>query len=323
VKRIGFVYDDIFLKHKLGPEHPESPQRLAAVMRRLAATGLKRDLANIPPLSDRALIERAILAVHSRTHYDSVVKWGEKAEPALAAVGAVLSGVDAVMRDEVPVAFCAVRPPGHHAHNHGANYDGRYQGEGFCFFNNVAIGARYAQSAYKAERVLIVDWDYHHGNGTEWAFYGDGSVFYFSTHALHDYPVTGYPERRGTGAGTGYNLNVPLPDGAGDGAIIAAFESVLIPALRESGFRPDLVMISAGFDSRKQDLLGTFTVSDRGFSELTRIVKGLASIYCKGRLVSVLEGGYYPAGLAQAVTVHLRALGNGASPAVNRTKEGR
>lgn len=311
VNRIGFIYDDIFLKHILGPHHPESPERLSAVLRRLAATGLKRELAIIPPLSDRRDIEEAILAVHSRSHYDSVVKWGDKAEPALAAVGAVLAGVNAVMKNEVPAAFCAVRPPGHHAHNHGANCDGRYQGEGFCFFNNVAIGARYAQAAHKAGRVLIVDWDYHHGNGTEWAFYGDGSVFYFSTHALYDYPVTGYPERRGNGDGEGFNLNTPLPERAGDGAIIAAYESVLIPALKERDFRPDLIMISAGFDSRKEDLLGTFTITDKGFVELTRIIKSLASIYCGGRLVSVLEGGYYPSGLAQAVTAHIRALGNG------------
>jgi acetoin utilization deacetylase AcuC-like enzyme len=314
VKKSGFVYDDVFLKHMLGPDHPESPERLTAVTRRLAATGLKRELVNLPPISDRGLIERAILAVHSRIHYDSVVKWGSKAEPAITAVGAVLAAVDAVMNGEVANAFCAVRPPGHHAQNHGANCDGRYQGEGFCFFNNVAIGARYAQAARQASRVLIVDWDYHHGNGTEWAFYDDDSVFYFSTHALYDYPITGYPEKRGRGKGKGYNLNVPLPDKAGDGAIIAAFESVLVPALREIAFTPDLVMISAGFDSRKNDPIGTFSVTDKGFAELTRIMKGLAMVYCKGRLVSVLEGGYHPPGLAQAVAVHLRALCNGTIP---------
>jgi acetoin utilization deacetylase AcuC-like enzyme len=308
------VYDDIFLKHQLGPRHPESPERLAAINQRLAASGLKRELAQLPPLTDQAKIKKAILAVHSPTHYDSVVKWGEKGEPALLAVGAVLAAVDAVMQGEVANAFCAVRPPGHHAQNHGANCDGRFQGEGFCFFNNVAIGARYAQSAHKVKRVLIVDWDYHHGNGTEWAFYEDDSVFYFSTHALHDYPITGFAEKRGKGKGLGYNLNVPLPEKAGDGAIIAAFESVLLPALRELNFRPDLIFISAGFDSRKDDPLGTFSITDKGFAELSRIMKVMAQVYCRGRLVSVLEGGYDPAGLAQAVSAHLRALSNGGHP---------
>ena len=210
--------------------------------------------------------------------------------------------------------FCAVRPPGHHAHNFGANCEGRFQGEGFCFFNNVAVGARYAQRRHHVGRVLIVDWDYHHGNGTEWFFYDDPSVFYFSTHSLYDYPVTGFPDRRGKGKGKGFNLNVPLPGRAGDGEIMAAYESVLLPALRDLGFRPDLVMISAGFDARVDDPLGTFAVTDKGYLELTRFVKSLAQTFCQGRLVSVLEGGYNPQGMAQAVSVHLRALANGVHP---------
>jgi acetoin utilization deacetylase AcuC-like enzyme len=311
VKKSALVYDDIFLRHRLAPDSPETPLRLETIMKRLAATGLKRDLIRLSPVHDRTLIEEAILAVHSRAHFDSVVKWGEKAEPPVLAVGAVLAAVDAVMTGRAANAFCAVRPPGHHAQNHGANCEGRFLGEGFCFFNNVAVGARYAQRRHHAERVLIVDWDFHHGNGTEWAFYHDPSVFFFSTHSLHDYPVTGFPERTGEGKGKGFNLNVPLPRRAGDGEIMAAYESVLVPALQTKNFRPDLVMISAGFDSRVDDTLGTFTISDKGFADLTRFTKALAEAFCKGRLVSVLEGGYNPAGLAQAVSAHVRALTNG------------
>jgi acetoin utilization deacetylase AcuC-like enzyme len=314
VKKSGLVYDDVFLKHYTGPRSPETPHRLETVAKRITATGLKQMVANIPPVTDREAIAEAILAVHSRTHYDSVAKWGEKAEPALLAVGAVMAGVDAVMTGRMENVFCAVRPPGHHAHNFGANCEGRFQGEGFCFFNNVAVGARYAQRRHHVGRVLIVDWDYHHGNGTEWFFYDDPSVFYFSTHSLYDYPVTGFPDRRGKGKGKGFNLNVPLPGRAGDGEIMAAYESVLLPALRDLGFRPDLVMISAGFDARVDDPLGTFAVTDKGYLELTRFVKSLAQTFCQGRLVSVLEGGYNPQGMAQAVSVHLRALANGVHP---------
>ncbi|HEQ72591.1 MAG TPA: histone deacetylase [Spirochaetia bacterium] len=310
-KNTGLLFDDIFFDHLLSAYHVESPLRLEAVMNRIVSTGLKSKLKLIRPIDNREEIEQAILAVHSKIHLQSVVRWETKALPALRAVGAVLRGVDAVLKGEVENVFCAVRPPGHHAQNNGAHCDGRYQGEGFCFFNNVAIGARYAQHHYGVKRVLIVDWDYHHGNGIEWAFYNDPSVFYCSTHALFDYPTTGHPDKTGRGKGKGYNLNIPLPAYAGDSDIIGAFKDLLIPRLKAVGFVPDLVMVSAGFDSREKDLIGMFNITDKGFLELTKIVKGIAHTHCGGRLVSVLEGGYNPQGLSQAVAVHIRGLVNG------------
>lgn len=309
--KTAFVYDDIFLKHKLGESHVESPARLEAILKRINATGIADKLLRLSPVSDMEVLKKAILSIHTKIHFDSIVKWEKKALPALLAVGGVLRAVDAVMGGEAENAFCAIRPPGHHAQNHGAHCDGRYQGEGFCFFNNVAVGARHAQNAHKAERILVIDWDYHHGNGTEAIFYDDPSVFYFSTHAQFDYPVTGSPDRDGNAKGRGYNLNVPLAYEAGDKEIIAAYRDVLIPRLAELKFTPELVMISAGFDSRENDLLGRFTVTDKGFLELTRIVKGIARDFCGGKIVSVLEGGYNLLGLSQAVAIHLRGLLNG------------
>jgi acetoin utilization deacetylase AcuC-like enzyme len=195
-------------------------------------------------------------------------------------------------------AFCASRPPGHHARNTG-------QEEGFCYFNHIAIAARYLQQQ-GYQKILIVDWDYHHGDGTEWAFYDDPTVLCFSTHDMFSYPGTGSPSRTGTGAGEGFNINVHLPCESGDAEIKAAFEKLLIPAA--TAFEPDFILVSAGFDSRKDDLLGCFDITDAGFAELTQIVKNLALQHCQGRLVSVLEGGYNLEGNASAMLAHLTAL---------------
>jgi acetoin utilization deacetylase AcuC-like enzyme len=192
--------------------------------------------------------------------------------------------------------------------------DGHGQGEGFCFFNNVAIGARYAQAQYRLDNILIFDWDYHHGYGTEDAFYRDPTVYYFSTHRLNDYPGTGHPQRIGEGPGKGYNLNVPLPSpddmfgNVTDEHLVAAFDNHLLPQLEKTGFVPDMIFISAGFDSRKDDPIGDFSMTDDGFSAITRRVMTLAQETCEGRIVSVLEGGYNPQGLALATCAHLQAL---------------
>ncbi|RPJ03741.1 MAG: histone deacetylase [Spirochaetaceae bacterium] len=310
MKKTACLYSDKFLLHSPGARSPENALRLETIKKRLSATGLSDRLFCVQPGPRVQTVRKAILSVHSAAHYNSVVKWHSKAVPPLLAVSAVLTAIDLVMKKRVSNAFCAVRPPGHHAHNNGAHCDGNYQGEGFCFFNNAAVGARYAQKNHGCKKILIVDWDYHHGNGTEWAFYKDPTVFYFSTHSLYDYPVTGFPARKGEGRGLGYNLNVPLAAGASDHEIHSAFKSQLLPALEKKGFVPDLIIISAGFDSRKDDFIGHFTVTDSGFAELTKFMMGLADIYCEGRIVSVLEGGYNPAGLAQAVCAHLRALMN-------------
>ncbi len=304
----GLVFDDMYLNHSLGPDHPESPKRLSAIRKILDNNSIGKELVRISPVSDRDLITRALLRIHSGSHINSVIKGGPRAEVIFSAVGGSLAAIDAVMRGRVHNCFCAVRPPGHHAHNNGAHCDGWFQGEGFCFFNNIAVAARYAQTAYGCRRILIVDWDFHHGNGTEWAFYDDPNVFYFSTHSLYSYPMTGFPNRLGKEKGYGFNLNVPLPAGAGDKEIIIAWGGRLLPVLEKQNFKPDLVLISAGFDSRKDDYLGNFMVTDRGFRRLTEITLQLADTCCGGRLVSVLEGGYNPAGQARAVYAHLKTM---------------
>jgi acetoin utilization deacetylase AcuC-like enzyme len=219
-------------------------------------------------------------------------------EAAEFAAGGVLNAVDAVMQGKVKNAFAAVRPPGHHATP--------IRGMGFCIFNNVAIAARYVQKKYGLQRVLIVDWDYHHGNGTQDTFYEDGSVFYFSTHHYGAYPGTGSPAETGSGKGAGKILNVPMPPGASDAQIEEAFRTKLVPAARS--FKPDFILISAGFDGMRNDLLGVFDITPEGFAAMTRIVTGLSKELCEGRLVSVLEGGYRLDGLAESVLAHVKAL---------------
>jgi acetoin utilization deacetylase AcuC-like enzyme len=217
---------------------------------------------------------------------------------ARAAVGGVLNAVDSVMSGRSKNAFCAVRPPGHHAT--------RNRGMGFCIFNNVAIAARYLQKMHGIRRVLIVDFDYHHGNGTQDIFYEDDSVFYFSTHHYGAYPGTGSAAETGAGKGVGTTLNVPLPPGAGDAQIVAAFEQKLVPAARR--FKPDFILISAGFDGMRNDVLGRFDITPAGYAAITRIVVRLANELCEGRIVSVLEGGYRLDGLAESVAAHVKTL---------------
>jgi acetoin utilization deacetylase AcuC-like enzyme len=206
--------------------------------------------------------------------------------------------VDAVVDRKAKNAFCVVRPPGHHA-----TID---TGMGFCLFNNIAIAARYAQKKYGIDRALIVDWDVHHGNGTEAIFYSDGSVFYFSTHQSPWYPGTGAADKIGEGEGEGTTMNCPFPAGSGRKEILGAFQSKLLPAMRE--FKPELVLISAGFDSRLGDPLGQFTLSDADFADLTNVMREIADHYAGSRLVSVLEGGYSLAGLGAGAAAHVEAL---------------
>ncbi|NOY00745.1 MAG: histone deacetylase, partial [Verrucomicrobia bacterium] len=214
------------------------------------------------------------------------------------AVGGVLNAVDAVMGGEVGNAFAVVRPPGHHASED--------TGMGFCIFNQIAIAARYVQKKYDLERVLIVDWDVHHGNGTQDIFYQDGSVVYFSTHQHPWYPGTGMKEETGEGKGVGATINHPLPAGVGMKEVEGAFKKSLLPAMAE--FKPEMVLLSAGFDSRIGDPLGQFRLSDDDFVGLTNLLLELAGKHCDGRLVSVLEGGYSLEGLASAAAAHLGAL---------------
>lgn len=309
--RTGFVYDPLYLEHKTGPGHPEAPERLAAIVGRLEAAGLADKLAHLTPapapmewietIHSAEYVERARAACEQGDRYlDSmdVPISRQSYNAAVMAAGGVLAAVDAVMGGNVANAFCAVRPPGHHAL--------RDRAMGFCIFNNVAIGTRYLQGKYGLSRVLIADWDVHHGNGTQEAFYDDPNVLYFSIHQWPFYPGTGSASQSGAEAGSDLTINVPVPAGAGDADYVGAFEQRLRPAAM--AFRPDFVFISAGFDPQASDGLGGMKVTTEGFARLTRIVKEIAQKCCQGRLVSVLEGGYGPELLAASVEAHIRAL---------------
>jgi acetoin utilization deacetylase AcuC-like enzyme len=314
--KTGLVADPAVRQHDTGPGHPEQPARYSAVMDRLEFTGL-RDL--LTPIHPRAANEDEIALVHTRPYMalvaeeigrtspncpgeqlstgDTVVS-PQSLDAALRATGCVLSAVDAVFSGQVNNAFCVVRPPGHHA-NAG-------RGMGFCVFNNVAVGARYAQQKFGAGRVAIVDWDVHHGNGTQDIFYEDGSVMFFSSHQSPWYPGTGAATETGQGQGAGLTINCPFGAGAGRAQLMQAFARSLLPKLAE--FRPDLLMISAGFDSRVNDPLGQFTLTDEDFKDLTLLLLEAADKYAGGRIVSALEGGYSLSGLASASAAHVRAL---------------
>jgi len=307
----GFVYHDIYLEHKTTPGHPESPRRLTAIIDRLKACGLYAQLKHITPeaaalnwiqtVHSSALIERARSCCEQGDEYlDSPdVPISRKSyEAAVVAVGGVLCAVDAVMRGDIRNAFCAVRPPGHHAI--------RDMAMGFCIFNNVAIGAKYVQQKHNLAKVLIVDWDVHHGNGTQAAFYEDPSVLYFSVHQYPFYPGSGSEAEKGRGKGLNHTINVPLPAGSDDSDFIDAFEQRLRPAAMS--FSPDFILISAGFDAHEHDTLGSMKVTTGGFGKLSEIVKQIAEQCCKGRLVSALEGGYGLDGLTASVEAHIRVL---------------
>lgn len=293
--KTGLVLDDRFKLHSHGPGHPESPERLKAIEHRLKSTGLLESLFSIDPVVDP---DPYIGKVHSEDHIKKVAKQAHSEAICRLAVSAALSAVDEVCSKRMRNAFAAIRPPGHHAANGGEF--------GFCFYNNVAIAARYAQERHNLGKILIVDWDYHHGDGTEWAFYDDPSVLVFSTHALRAFPGTGFAHRVGSGEGKGYNINVPLPKRATDQDILTAFRDVLMPAAEK--FQPNIVLVSAGFDSRVDDRLGTFQITDDGFSKLTAMVMDIAQRHSESRIVSLLEGGYNTKGLAMAVETHLREL---------------
>jgi acetoin utilization deacetylase AcuC-like enzyme len=309
----GYLNEQDFVDHVLSEDHVESPARLEAIARRMKETGLAERVKLLDLAADSAEAEGAILRIHTRQHLDAIDSCGTTGIVARRAVAGVLAAVKAVDEGTVDNAFCPVRPPGHHAHGLGS-----CQGEGFCFYNNVAIAARYAQRELGYAKILIIDWDYHHGNGTQDAFYSDPSALFFSTHSYPAYPGTGDPAMIGSGSGEGYNINVHLDCECTDGDMIAAWDEKLMPKAR--AFEPDFVLISAGFDSRKDDPLGCFHITDAGFVALTKKAMQIAGDWCEGRLVSVLEGGYNVDGLASAVAAHVATLMGEEAPAPDASR---
>jgi acetoin utilization deacetylase AcuC-like enzyme len=306
----ALVYDSACLKHETG-RHPENPERVKVIL-----SALERDeplWARLAKLAPRAATDEDIMRCHSVAlieHIHDLCARGvpfvdldtvispESYEVARLAAGAALVGIDCVFGGDTNNAFALVRPPGHHATSDRAM--------GFCLFNSAAIGARYAQARYGAERVLIIDWDVHHGNGTQDIFYRDPSVFYFSTHQYPYYPGTGSVNERGEGKGEGYTLNIPLREGTPARNHREAFRDAL-KAIEER-FPPDLIIISAGFDSRRGDPLGGLMLEDYDFSEMTKEVMAMAERRAGARVVSMLEGGYNLDALGETVRTHIVAL---------------
>jgi acetoin utilization deacetylase AcuC-like enzyme len=305
-----FLSHPAALDHHVPMGHPERPDRIRAVERALedeCFSGLVREqalraepetiaLTHSEPYI-QAIIEAAPREGFVRIDDDTSMSSGTL-EAALRAVGAAAQAVDEVMAGKVRNAFSAMRPPGHHAE--------RAQAMGFCFFNNVAIAARHAQKAHGAERVAIVDWDVHHGNGTQDIFWSDPSVLYGSTHEMPLYPGTGATSERGEHDTI---VNAPLRAGDGGERFREAFETVILP--RVEAFRPDLILISAGFDAHWRDPVANLQLTEADFAWATRKLMDIAERRCGGRVVSLLEGGYDLEGLARSVKVHVRTLMRG------------
>ena len=308
----GLVYGEIYLKHDTGPHHPERPERLTAIIETLEAGGLLDKLVRIEPEP----AERSVLELCHKPRYIDEFKMAvENSEPflhrpecvlspatfevALCAVGGVLKGIDEVMEGRVRNCFCAVRPPGHHA--------GNYRAMGFCFFNNVAIAAKYLQKEHAVEKIVIIDWDAHHGNGTQYMFDKDPTIYFVSFHEnpFSCYPGTGKDSEIGHHQGKGFTQNFPMPAGAGEKEYLEAFEKV---ELAMKKFRPQFVLVSAGFDAHTAEPSAHIDLTAEGYAELTRRVKTIAEVYAGGRLVSVLEGGYVLGALGESVEKHIRVL---------------
>jgi acetoin utilization deacetylase AcuC-like enzyme len=303
----ALAIDPLFKLHRPGEGHPERPERFDAVAKAIEGIPFRKVAARKADWDEVALchtrdyirtVQRDFQVGHRMLSTGDTHVSPDSLDVALTAAGAVMNAVDEVMSRKAANAFCVVRPPGHHATPD--------RGMGFCLFNNIAIAARHAQKKHGADRVLIVDWDVHHGNGTQDIFYDDGTVMFFSTHQSPWYPGTGHPHETGEGEGKGKTLNCPFAAGAGREEILGAFRKKLLPAANE--FKPSLVMISAGFDSRIDDPLGRFRLTDADFTELTLLMKEVAAIHAGGRVVSVLEGGYNLDGLASASAAHAREL---------------
>jgi acetoin utilization deacetylase AcuC-like enzyme len=291
--KAGLVYDPIYLEHDTG-DHIENSQRLVAAMSYLKETGIKEKLTCLSP---RPASLKELEMIHTTEYISYVKSKAEKGggwldpdtvmspksyEAALYAAGGFMVAVEAVSKVEVDSAFALVRPPGHHAL--------RDRAKGFCIFNNMAIAAKFALSKFSLNRILIADFDVHHGNGTQDAFYADPKVLYFSTHQYPFYPGTGWMDETGMDEGEGTTVNFPMAAGWGDEEYLRAFNEVLVPVARR--FQPQLILVSAGFDAHWADYLAMMRASVTGFAQMVVILKELAAELCQGRLVFTLEGGY-------------------------------
>jgi acetoin utilization deacetylase AcuC-like enzyme len=305
----GYVYDPVYLKHDTG-QHVEVAARLEAIISHLEKTGLKEHLTLIKPR--QATIEELSL-VHQREYIKEVEETAQRGggwldpdtvmssdsyEAALYAAGGLIRAVEAVMGGEINSAFALVRPPGHHATYRN--------GKGFCLFNNIAIATKYALDKYKLERILIVDFDVHHGNGTQDTFYDNPQVMYISTHQYPFYPGSGAIDETGGGDAKGTNINIPLPAGCGDEEYLKAYEQIIVPLARR--FNPQLILVSAGYDPHWADPLASMEVSTSGFGQMAGTIKSLADEFCGGRLAITLEGGYNLDALAASVKATFDAL---------------
>lgn len=308
--KTGIVRDERYMNHRPGSFHPESHKRLKVIYDMLNDTDMAGQFHEIPV---RRAEREELLLIHSPGYVDMVAATEGKAsrsldpdtstsagsyEAAVLAAGGLCRAISMVIEGELDNAFALVRPPGHHAEKSRAM--------GFCLFNNVAIGARYAQKYHKVKRVLIVDWDLHHGNGTQHSFEEDPSILYFSTHQYPYYPGSGAFHEAGRDKGEGFTVNVPLSPRHGDGEYVSIFEKILKPVALE--FNPELILVSAGIDIYENDPLGSMFVSRDGFAALTRSVMDVAQKCCDGKVVITLEGGYDLDGLRASVKSMLKEL---------------
>jgi acetoin utilization deacetylase AcuC-like enzyme len=323
--RTGIVRDLRFLNHDPGHYHLESPKRLEVTYAMLDKAGMWDRVQAVPP---RRADPEEICMIHTADYLACVAQTSGKTfcsldpdtatspgsfEAAMVAAGSVCEAVSMVLSGNIESAFALVRPPGHHAI--------RNRAMGFCLFNNVAIGARYAQKRYGLDRILVVDWDIHHGNGTQQAFEDDPSVLYFSTHQYPFYPGSGRLQEIGCGKGLGFTMNVPLPPGQGDTEYLTIFKDLLMPVAME--YVPELVLVSAGFDIHRNDPLGGMLVTERGFAGLTGCVLEIARATCGGKVVMALEGGYDLKGLEDSVKAVLLEMTGATKTAVGEQRPGR